>query len=132
MEYTPVAHPVSLLNTEKVEAPEFGRFQLIPGIEIAQSSKNRAVGPKWSCPYDGCDKGYRRPQDVRRHIRDKHKNPFKCLICGIKWTRSEKIRKHLVSKHRNHFTEEECQEIGLIEGLNSTIDFLKKWEVTKL
>jgi hypothetical protein len=116
-----------------VEAPGLGKFQWIPEIIIAQSSENSVMGSKeWPCQHDGCDKSYGRRPEVRRHVREKHEILRKCFICGVKWARAEKIRKHLICKHRDHFTEEERQEIGRLRGLNNTIDFLKKLEITKI
>jgi hypothetical protein len=65
-------------------------------------------------------------------MRDRHEISPKCFICGIKWTRAEKIREHLLSKHRHHFTEDERQEIRHLRGLNNTIEFLEKLEITRL
>ena len=110
-----------------------GEFQRIPGFEIAQGGENRLMGPKkWPCHYDDCNKSYRRRQEIIRHIKDRHEIPSKCFICDFKWTRAVNIRKHLVFKHRDSFTEEERQEIGLLKGLNNTVDFLEKWRLTRL
>jgi hypothetical protein len=123
----PDTHPFKYHPGQRVEATESG------GLEIAQDSKNNVMSSKeWPCHYDGCDSIYGRHQEVKRHIREKHAILPKCIICGNTWTRPEKIRKHLLSKHRRHFTEEERQEICHLRGLNDTIDFLKKWEITRL
>jgi hypothetical protein len=41
------------------------------------------------------------------------------------------IRKHLLFKHRHHFTEEELREIRQLQGLNNTIELLKRLEISK-
>jgi hypothetical protein len=119
LEYLPGIHPF--------EAP--GNLE----IEIAQNSKNRVMSSKeWPCHHDGCNKTYGRPQEVKRHMRDKHAiTPPKCFICEIKWTRAAEIRKHLLSKHGDHFTEEERQEILQLQGSNKTIDFLERLKMTR-
>ena len=117
---------------QRVEVPEFGEFQSSE-IEITQDSENNEMDSKeWPCHYDGCDKSYGRRQEVIRHIREKHTILPKCSICGIELTRPEKIRKHLLFKHRRYFTKEGRQEIRSLRGLDNTIDFLKKWEITRL
>ena len=123
----PGTHPKSSFEHQ---FPELGDFS---EMAIAQGSENSVMGSKrWPCYHYGCNRSYGRLQDVKRHIRDKHDITPECFICGIKWTRAEKIRKHLISRHRDHFTEDELQEIGLLEGLNNTVDFLKKWELSRL
>ena len=132
-EYVPGTYPFEDHLGQRDEVPEFGEFQSISEIEIAQDSKNNVTESKeWPCPYEGCEKRrYGRHQEVRRHIREKHAILPKCLICGIKWTRAEKIRKHILLEHRQHFTKKERQEICDLRGLDNTIDFLKKWEITR-
>jgi hypothetical protein len=113
------------------EAPESSGLQRIPEMETAQGSRIRLIGSKkWPCDRDGCNKSYGRPQEVRRHVREKHEISPECLICGIKWTRPEKIRSHLIKEHRDRFTEEQRQIICNLQGLNSTIDFLNEWDAT--
>ncbi|KAN0124447.1 hypothetical protein V8E52_002096 [Russula decolorans] len=102
-------------------------------METARGSRIKLIDSKeWTCDHDGCNKSYGRPQDVRRHVREKHGILPECPICGIKWARAEKIRKHLIKKHRNQFTKEERQQIRHLQRLNNTIDFLREWETTRL
>jgi Zinc finger, C2H2 type len=130
LEYTSGTHSFEHHSGQRVEVPEFGEFQF---SEITQDFKNNEMDSKeWPCHYDGCDKSYGRRQEVIRHIREKHAILPKCSICGIELTRAEKIRKHLLFKHRRYFTKEERQEISFLRGLDNTIDFLKKWEITRL
>lgn len=137
IEYVPGTHPNSPFEChpdQRVEAPEFGGFQRIPEMENAQGTRIRLVpsSKEWPCDRDDCNKIYRRPQDVRRHVREKHEILPKCLVCGVEWTRAEKIRRHLIKRHRNHFTKEERQQIRQLQSLNSTTDFLKEWERRRL
>jgi hypothetical protein len=130
--YIPGTHPNSPIEhhpDQRVEAPESSGFQRIPEMGTAQGSnlRIRLIGSKeWPCDRDGCNKSYGRPQEVRRHVREKHGILPECPICDIKWTRAEKIRTHLIKEHRDHFTKEERQRICHLQGLNNTIDFLNE------
>ena len=133
LEYVPGAHPFEPRLDRKVEAPDFGIFQWIPEMGVAQSSEDTMMGSKlWPCPHDGCNKRYRRRQEAVRHMRDKHEIPHQCFICGTKWTRPEKIREHLLSRHWDNFTEEERQEIRHLHGLISKIDVLERLGIAML
>jgi len=140
LEDIPGTHPNSPFEhhpdqrVDPVEAPESNGFQRTPAMGTAQGSRVRLVmgSKEWPCDRDGCNKIYGRPQDVRRHVREKHEILPECLICGIKWTRAEKIRRHLIKNHRDHFTKKQRQQIRHLQSLKNTIDFLKKWEITKL
>ncbi|KAF8485164.1 hypothetical protein DFH94DRAFT_266342 [Russula ochroleuca] len=108
-----------------VQLLDVPNFQWISETGSAPSSKNgRQNSKEWPCGYKGCNKRYGRRQEAFRHMRDKHEIPHECFVCRIKWTRAEKIREHLLSRHQDHFTEEECQEIRHLRGLNDTIKFL--------
>ena len=93
LECTPGTHPFERHQGQSVEAPEFGEFRWISEIEIAQSSKKSHKA--WPCHHDGCNKVYKRRQEVRRHKREKHDISPKCFFCGIKWTRAEIGRAHV-------------------------------------
>ena len=113
-------------------ALELGEFQWIPETGIAPSSDDRIRGSReWPCHHVGCNKSYGRRQEAIRHTRDKHEFSRTCFICDIKWTRADMIRKHLLFKHRHHFTEEELREIRQLQGLNNTIELLKRLEISK-
>jgi hypothetical protein len=116
----------------RVEAPEFREFQPISEIEIAPGTENRVTDPKrWPCSHGDCDKSYGRPQEVSRHIRDKHLEITpKCFLCDFKWTRTEKIRKHLLFEHRGRFTVKQRRKIRRCRGLDDTLDYLEILEIS--
>ncbi|KAH9983985.1 hypothetical protein BJV77DRAFT_219538 [Russula vinacea] len=125
-------HPFGHHLDRRVEALELGEFQWIPETGIAPSSDDRIRGSReWPCHHVGCNKSYGRRQEAIRHTRDKHEFSRTCFICDIKWTRADMIRKHLLFKHRHHFTEEELREIRQLQGLNNTIELLKRLEISK-
>ena len=103
-------------------------------MKTAQGSRITLVAgsKEWPCDREDCDKRYGRPQDVRRHVRERHEILPKCLVCGTEWARAEKIRRHLIERHRDHFTKKERQQIRQLQGLNNTIDFLREWEIARL
>ncbi|KAF8267990.1 hypothetical protein EI94DRAFT_1728905 [Lactarius quietus] len=75
-----------------------------------------------------CSKGYPRPQELRRHKRDKHGQTRKCPFCCTIWTRPARIRKHVLNSHRSLLSEQEQEAIHLLRGLNDTIRFLAQFE----
>jgi hypothetical protein len=68
---------------------EHAASQQIPRMETARSSSHyrRDSQERHYCAY--CDRKYRRAQELRRHIKDKHQQPEKCSFCNFKWTRPE-------------------------------------------
>lgn len=136
LEYVPGTHPNSPFERhpdQSFEAPESSEFQRSPATGTAQSSKMIRLNDdskEWPCDRDGCNKSYRRQQELIRHVREKHGTlPAKCLICDITWKRPEKLRRHLINDHGGHFTEKERQRIHHLRGMNDTIDFLTGWEL---
>jgi hypothetical protein len=108
-----------------IEAIGFTNPRQVLDTRSAQSVKHGRRGPKeWLCSHGYCDKRYRRLQELKRHITDKHAIQSKCPICGYSWTRPEKIRSHLTDQHQHHFTEEERQEIRTLRGRKDTTSFL--------
>jgi hypothetical protein len=108
--------------------------QQIPKIESARSSVHYSRdSPGWHCcAHSHCDRKYRRAQELRRHIKDKHRQPKKCPFCRFKWTRPGQIRAHLKTDHEDRFTEKEQQEIHRLRGWNNTMTFLANHGITRL
>jgi Zinc finger, C2H2 type len=126
--YMPVPHSRSLFQPHPdpiADALERIGPQRDPEISSVQGPRNRGTGSK-GCPYVNCDKGYGRPQDLKRHIRDKHRIPPRCPFCGIESTRAENIRKHLIVQHGDRFSSEERRDICRLQGWEATIGFLEK------
>lgn len=116
---------------QSVEAPESSGFRRFPATTTAQGSRIRLTDSKeWLCNHDGCNKSYRRQQELIRHLREGHGSlPAKCLICDVTWKRPEKLRKHLIDDHGDYFTEKERQRIHQLRGMNNTINFLMEWKL---
>ncbi|KAH9999551.1 hypothetical protein BJV77DRAFT_1122950 [Russula vinacea] len=132
LEYVPGAHPFEPGLDRKAEAPDFGKFQWIPEMGVAQSSEDRMMDSKeWPCPHDGCNKRYRRRQEAVRHMRDKHETPPVLHL----WDQVDPAREDKgssLSKHWDNFTEEERQEIRHLHGLINTIDVLERLRIAML
>ena len=94
------------------------------------SAGNRGQAPRESrlnyCT--PCDKVYPRPQELKRHTRDKHEQKRKCPFCRIRWTRPARIRIHVLKSHGSYLNENEEQEILQLRGREETIRFLEKYE----
>ncbi len=111
-----------------VETPELTRPHQIPKGGSAPGSKSGITAAEWHCHHGKCKKKYRRPQDLIRHVRDKHEIPrWCCVFCGTKWTRAEKIRSHYITRHSDQLTNEEREEIKRLRGRNNTIHFFEGW-----
>jgi hypothetical protein len=93
-------------------------------IRSAQDVRQGRRPKEWICSHGDCAKRYRRLQELKWHITDKHAIPPKFPFCNYTWTRPEKIRSHLNDRHRDHFTEEEQQGICDLRGWKETVGFL--------
>ena len=117
--------------------------QAVKAREVTGPQKGQEIqdtpGPKhggggsdqWLCLNGDCDKKYGRLQELKRHIRDKHKDPPECLFCDTTWTRPEMMRRHLVVQHQDHLTEEERNDILKLRGWKGTIRFLEKCKLRR-
>jgi hypothetical protein len=94
----------------------------------AQGAMHRGEAvPELCCSL--CGNKYKRAQELKRHIKDKHQPPQECpFCCDFKWTRPEKIKRHLLTGHS--FTKEVQREIQRLRGQKDTIRFLEKWRAT--
>ena len=75
-----------------------------------------------------CSKVYGRPQDLKRHTRDKHLRLRKCPFCCTRWSRPERIRVHLIKKHGSRLTKDQQEEVLSLRGRDVTIRFLANCE----
>ncbi|KAH9041527.1 hypothetical protein EDB83DRAFT_1628470 [Lactarius deliciosus] len=74
-----------------------------------------------------CSKVYRRPQDLKRHTRDRHEWQRKCPFCRVRWSRPERIRAHLIKKHESRLTKDQQQEVRFLRGRRDTIRILEEY-----
>ncbi|KAH9966852.1 hypothetical protein BC827DRAFT_1153172 [Russula dissimulans] len=121
----PLPHSRSLVQPHPdqiTDAPEFTGPRRDSEISNIQSSRHRGK----ECPYVNCNKKYGRPQELKRHIKDKHRIPPRCPFCGIEFTRAEKIRRHLIGQHNDRFSSEERKDIYRLQGWEATIGLVEK------
>lgn len=95
-----------------------------PNTRSAWNSKNRSKAFASLHHCTNCDKAYQRPQDLKRHTRDKHFRQRKCPFCCTGWSRPERIRFHLIQKHASLLTLDQHREIRSLRGRHDTIHFL--------
>ncbi|KAH9035947.1 hypothetical protein EDB84DRAFT_1200641 [Lactarius hengduanensis] len=98
-----------------------------PVLESAWKSENRSKAPRGVRHCTDCGKVYRRPQELKRHTRDRHEWQRTCPFCCTRWSRPERIRAHLMKKHESCLTKDQQQEIRLLRGRDDTVRFLEKW-----
>lgn len=92
----------------------------------AWKSENRSA-PRGVRHCTDCGKVYQRPQELKRHTRDRHEWQRKCPFCCTSWSRPERIRAHLMKKHESRLTKDQQQEIRLLRGRDDTVRFLEKY-----
>ena len=116
-----------------LESLEFTVPRHVPEVEGSKkSNRGRRVSKKCPCQYVNCGKSYSRPQDLERHIREKHQIPPKCPFCDTNLARAEKIRRHLIIMHQDRFTEKELRQIRRLKSRTHTIRLLGKCGTPKL
>ncbi|KAI9444113.1 hypothetical protein H4582DRAFT_1919432 [Lactarius indigo] len=98
-----------------------------PDTGSAWNSDNHSKALRGMHRCTDCSKVYRRPQDLKRHTRDRHEWQRKCPFCRARWTRPERIRAHLVKKHESRLTKDQQQEVRFLRGRHDTISFLEKY-----
>ena len=130
-------HPISPIpgqhHWEVVEAVEFTGSQQVPKTRVMQNVKRGGKSRKeWVCNHSGCDKRYRRKQELKRHTKDKHEDPNNCPFCCFTWTRPDRMGSHLLCLHRCYFTMEQRREICGLRGREDMIDFLAKCRATRV
>ncbi|KAH9036275.1 hypothetical protein EDB84DRAFT_1437696 [Lactarius hengduanensis] len=68
-----------------------------------------------------------RPQDLRRHIIDKHMPRRQCPFCSHEWSRPDRIKAHLTEAHRDVLSAEVLQGICALRG-QAVVNFLETYE----
>jgi hypothetical protein len=63
-----------------------------------------------------CPSVFKRIQELKRHIRDKHMDRRRCPFCTFRWTRPNNIKVHIISKHAERFTAELLEAIRDLRG----------------
>lgn len=95
-----------------------------PDTRSSWNSMNRSDASAGLHHCTHCNKAYQRPQDLKRHTRDKHFRQRKCPFCCTRWSRPERIRVHLIKKHASRLTQDQQREVRSLRGRLDTIHFL--------
>ncbi|KAI9429292.1 hypothetical protein H4582DRAFT_308701 [Lactarius indigo] len=74
-----------------------------------------------------CGQSFGRPQELSRHINDKHMPPRQCPFCSHKWTRPDRIKTHITDVHRGEFSAEVLQGICSLRG-QAVVNFFDTYE----
>lgn len=73
-----------------------------------------------------CGKGCQRPQELRRHAKDKHEPRHPCPFCHFSWSRPHKIKAHLLAKHVEKFAPKTLKIFKALRG-QRIVGFLDTW-----
>ena len=90
----------------------------------SKTGSKEATSAKVSCPFPNCGKGYRRLQELERHIREAHlSHDNYCEQPGCNWTGYRRYS-HLASEHAGVLIPEEVEYIiydakGLVKRILS-------------
>lgn len=65
-----------------------------------------------------CHKEFKRVQELKRHLKEKHEPWRQCPFSGCKfeWIRPDKIKHHITTFHRDKFTAEVMAEFQALIG----------------
>ena len=63
-----------------------------------------------------CGGVFKRLQELKRHIRDKHMVRRRCPFCTFRWSRPNNIKVHIISEHAETFTAELLEAIKGLRG----------------
>ena len=63
-----------------------------------------------------CSRVFKRVQELKRHIRDKHMDRRQCPFCTFRWSRLNNIKIHIISRHAERFTAELLEAIKDLRG----------------
>ncbi|KAH9032877.1 hypothetical protein EDB85DRAFT_2145274 [Lactarius pseudohatsudake] len=77
-----------------------------------------------------CGQSFGRPQDLKRHVIDKHMPRRQCPFCFYEWSRADKIKAHLTEVHRDVFSAEILQGICSLRG-QAVIEFIQTYEMLR-
>ncbi len=63
-----------------------------------------------------CDRTFKRAQELRRHLKEKHEPWRRCPFCKFEWTRPDKIKLHITTYHRDRFATEVMADFRALYG----------------
>ena len=74
-----------------------------------------------------CMRQFKRVQELKRHLKEKHEPWPRCPFCTFQWTRPDKIKHHITTYHQDKFTAEEMAEFRALNG-KRMIAFLDRFD----
>ncbi|KAH9019166.1 hypothetical protein EDB85DRAFT_582479 [Lactarius pseudohatsudake] len=77
-----------------------------------------------------CNRRFGRLQELKRHMGQVHQPLRKCPFnpCAYKWNRPDKIKAHITNKHRNELCPEVFQKVSALRG-KSIVEFVDAYEL---
>src|SRR5258708_16949220 len=74
-----------------------------------------------------CNRRFRRTQELKRHLKEKHEPWRRCPFCKFPWTRPDKIKQHITSYHRDKLTTEVMDKFRALYG-KKMVAFLDEFD----
>src|SRR6266852_96191 len=63
-----------------------------------------------------CNRQFRRVQELKRHLKEKHEPWRQCPFCKFEWTRPDKIKHHITTCHQDKFTAKVMADFRALNG----------------
>lgn len=63
-----------------------------------------------------CKRQFKRAQELKRHLKEKHEPWRQCPFCKFEWTRPDKIKHHITTYHQDKFTAEVMANFRALYG----------------
>ena len=87
--------PTSLPNT----GPQSSSLSHVTSARTSSSLDGSGVCPQCGCKVSAAKKAKYRNNNVRRHIRERHRQSVKCPQCGRNFTRLSNTERHITETH---------------------------------
>ncbi|KAH8992177.1 hypothetical protein EDB92DRAFT_588750 [Lactarius akahatsu] len=77
-----------------------------------------------------CNLRFGRPQELKRHMDQTHQPSRQCPFnpCAYKWKRPNKIKAHIINEHRNELCPEVFQTVSALRG-KRVVEFVDAYEL---
>jgi hypothetical protein len=86
-------------NVSQAQPCETGEYVIIQ--RAPDRGKRTSTRPEVQHSCADCNTKFKRIQEFRRHMRDKHGPPRQCPFCGFTWTRPNRIKTHILFGHQD-------------------------------
>ncbi|KAH9069356.1 hypothetical protein EDB83DRAFT_2314393 [Lactarius deliciosus] len=79
---------------------------------------------------EACNRIFGRPQEFKRHMDQTHQPPRQCPFnpCAYKWKRPNKIKAHITDEHRNKLCPKVFQQLSALRG-KCIVEFVDAYEL---